>query len=51
LFLRRRYAVEDSGLEVNDGEASLAEAIAVLGIVASGFFAARRLLLTALFTV
>jgi hypothetical protein len=38
LFLRRCYAVADNGLEVNDGEASLAEADTVLGVVASGFF-------------
>jgi hypothetical protein len=34
----RRFSVAVYGLEVNDGEASLAEAITVLGVVASGFF-------------
>ena len=34
----RRFTAADNGLEVNDGEASLAEAATVLGVVASGFF-------------
>jgi hypothetical protein len=34
----RRFTPRGYGLEVNDGEASLAEADTVLGIVASGFF-------------
>jgi hypothetical protein len=32
------FTAADHGLEVNDGEASLAEAATVLGVVASGFF-------------
>jgi len=44
MLYSRRFSVAIYGLEVNDSEASLAEAITVLGVVASGFFCATAVL-------